>query len=141
MNSIVAPSSPADFFASAILCLGVPWVPASPREQTTKCTLRPACVSLAMTPPQPNSMSSGCAPKASNGPSSGDFSVGFIGSVNGVTVNKMDFRSVLRAKIIHFARAKNVMAAIHHRLHPAKPRIARWTDLLLGERHLWQVHE
>ena len=43
-----------------------PCVPASPREQTTKCAGRPASVSCAMTPPQPNSMSSGCAPKASS---------------------------------------------------------------------------
>src|ERR1700693_2084621 len=141
MNSIVAPSSPADFFASAIRFLGVPWVPASPREQTTKCTLRPACVSLAITPPQPNSMSSGCAPKASKGASSEEFSVGFIGSVNGVTADEMDFRSFLGAKIILFARARNVMAAMHHGLHPAQPRIARWTDLLLGERSLRQRHE
>src|ERR1700751_1949128 len=107
----------------------------------TKCTLRPACVSLAMTPPQPNSMSSGCAAKASNGSNSGDFSVGFIGSVDGVQVDKIYFRSFLRVKIILFARAKNVMAAIHHRLHPAKPGIARRADLLLAERSLWQRPE
>src|SRR5271154_5960835 len=106
----------------------------------TKCAWRPACVSRAMTPPQPNSMSSGCAPKASNGPNSVKFSVGFIGSVNGVTVDKMDFRSFLRAKIILLARATNVMAAIQNRLHPAQPRIASRTDLLLGERGLRQRH-
>src|SRR5271156_4610038 len=108
----------------------------------TKCTLRPAFVSFAMTPPQPNSMSSGCAPKASNGASSVfDFSVGFIGSVNGVAVDKRDFRSFLRAKIILFARASNVMSATHDGLHPAQPRVARGTDLLFCKISQRQRHE
>src|ERR1019366_9449517 len=87
-----------------------------------------------MTPPQPNSMSSGCAPKASSGASSGEFGVGFIGSVNGVAVHNGDFGRVFGAKIIFLARASNVMSAMQHGLHPAQPRIARRTDLLLGER-------
>jgi len=52
--------------------------------------------------------------------------VGFIASVNGVTVDKNDFRILLRAKIILLAGARNVMAPMHHRLHPAQPGIARW---------------
>src|SRR5580692_5638133 len=141
MNSTVAPSSPAAFFASATRCSGEPCVPASPREQTTKCTLRPLSVSLAITPPQPNSMSSGCAPKASNGPRSGKFSIGFIESVNGVTMDKFDFRILLRMEIFLFAHAVNIMAAIHNRLHPGQPRIAGGTDLHLGESSLRQRDE
>ena len=61
-------------------CSGVPWLADSPREQTTKCAFRPARVSLAMIPPQANSMSSGCAPKASSGGEDQlDFGIGFIG--------------------------------------------------------------
>ena len=33
------------------------------------------------------------------------------------------------------------MGAMHHRLHPAQPRVARRTDLLLGERSQRQRHE
>jgi len=41
------------------LAAGVPCVADSPREQMTKCARLPAWVSRAMTPPHPNSMSSG----------------------------------------------------------------------------------
>src|ERR1035437_5327740 len=142
MNSTVAPSSAADFFASATRCLGVPEVPASPREQMTKCAARPARVSRAITPPQPNSMSSGCAPKASSSASLVfDFSVGFIGSVNDITADKSDFRRVFPAKIGLFARPGNVMRAAHHRLHPTQSRVTRGTDLLFGETSHRQSHE
>src|SRR5580700_676457 len=133
MNSIVAPSRAADFFASAIRCLGVPFVPDSPLEQTTKCTWRLACVSAAAIPPNPNSMSSGCAPKTSAGGRLGEFRVGFIGSVNNVSIDKIDSRSFFRTKVILLACAGDVVAAIHDRLHPAEAGIAGWTDLLLGE--------
>src|ERR1700690_387358 len=86
-----------------------------------------------MTPPQPNSMSSGCAPKASSGASS-DFGIGFIGTVNSIAADKSDFRRVFLPKIGLFPRPGNVMRAAHDRLHPAQPRIARRTNLLLGER-------
>ena len=62
-----------------------------------------------------------------------EFGVGFIGTVNGVAVDKSDFRRFLLAKIGLFARAGNVMRAMHDRLHPAQPRVARRADLLLGE--------
>ena len=48
-NSTVAPSSAAALSASETRCLGVPWLPASPREQMTKWTARPARVSRATT--------------------------------------------------------------------------------------------
>src|SRR5580700_1111358 len=133
MNSIVAPSSPADFLASAIRCFGVPFVPDSPLEHTTKCTRRLARISVAATPPNPNSMSSGCAPKASVGGRSGELRVGFIGLVNDVSIDKIDSRSFFRTKVILLACAGDVVAAIHDRLHPAEAGIAGWTDLLLGE--------
>src|SRR5579862_6525145 len=102
MNSTVAPSAAADFFASATRCAGVPCDADSPREQTTKPAARPARVSFAMTPPQPNSMSSGCAPKASNDGSSGrNFGAGFIGTLNGIAVDKRDLRCFFPAKIGH----------------------------------------
>src|SRR6185437_8514402 len=120
-------------------------VPASPYEQIIKCAFRPARVSFAMTPPQPNSMSSGCAPKASNGasapsPPAGervsagrvrgrfglrDFGVGFIGLFNGIAGDKLDFGRVFLAKVGFFAGAGNVMRAMQNRLHPAQPRVAR----------------
>src|SRR5262249_4868776 len=98
---------------------GVPDDAASPREQMTKCVVRPDWVSRAMTPPHPNSMSSGCAPKANRGGSSGgDFGMGFIRTFNCFTIHKRDFRCFFRAKIGLFAGSGNVMRAIHHRLHP-----------------------
>ena len=57
--------------------------------------------------------------------SSGEFNVGFIGAVNGVAVDKCDFRRFFGAKIIFLARAGNVMRAMDHGLHPAQPRVAR----------------
>src|SRR5688572_20950067 len=63
-NSTVAPNNAAARFASRMRRPGVPFVPDSPREQTTKCTLRPVSFSRAMMPPHPNSISSGCAPNA-----------------------------------------------------------------------------
>ena len=44
MNSCVAPSLVAAWAASAVRSAGVPWVLASPREQMTQCTGRPAAV-------------------------------------------------------------------------------------------------
>src|SRR6185312_13237989 len=137
-NSIVAPSSAAAFFASAILCLGEPYEPASPREQTTRCALRPACVSRAMTAPQPNSMSSGCAPKARSGL---EFGPGFIGAVDFIARDKSNFRCVFGAKIFPFAETGNVMRAVHQRLHPAQAGIARRRDLFLGDRRRGQRDE
>src|SRR5450631_4062057 len=79
-----------------------------------------------MTPPQPNSMSSGCAPKASNGAELFfDFSPSLIGSFNGVSFNKGYFGRVFPAKVGFFSGTGNVMRAMNHRLHPAQPRVAR----------------
>src|ERR1035437_7041114 len=117
MISIVAPRSAADFFASATRCLGVPEVPASPREQMTKGAARPARVSRAITPPQPNSMSSGCAPKANRGASLYlDFGIGFIGSVNGIATDKSDFGCFFLVKVSLFAYPGNVMRAVQNGL-------------------------
>jgi hypothetical protein len=55
----------------------------------------------------------GCAPKTSKGASSAEFGVGFIGSVNGVTIDKNNFWRLLGVKIVHFSGAKNVMTAMH----------------------------
>src|ERR1700690_1369793 len=99
-NSIVAPRMAAALLASAALCAGVPFVPDSPREQTTKCARRPARVSRAMTAPQPNSMSSGCAPKArSSGALGGDFAEGLIWALDGVAVDIGDPGRVLAAQV------------------------------------------
>src|ERR1700751_37479 len=138
MNSMVAPSNPVDFFASAIRCFGVPFVPDSPPEHTTKCTWRLARVSAATTPPNPNSMSSGCAPKGSSGGGLGEFRVSFIGSVNDISLDESNFRIFFRTKIILLAGASDVMAIPYDRLHPAEPSIAGWTDLLLSERRQGQ---
>src|SRR5664280_1326725 len=80
-------------------------------------------------PPQPNSMSSGCAPKASNEALAGDFGVRFIGAVDRVSVDISNFRRVFGPKIGLFAKPGNIMRAVQHRLHPAKPRVARGADL------------
>ena len=138
MNSSVAPRSLRRRSGLAPSARsGVPWVAASPREQTTKCAGRPARVSRATTPPQPNSMSSGCAPKASSGRRlRGGFGVGFIGPVDGVADDVGDLRRVLLAQVVLLAGAGDVMGAVHDRLHPAQPRVARRADLLLGERHV-----
>src|ERR1035437_445955 len=142
INSIVAPSNAADFFASATRWAGVPWEAASPREQTTKCAARPVRVSLAITPPHPNSMSSGCAPKARHGAGSGvDFGAGFIGTVNGITVYKSDIRRFFLSKVGLFACSGNVMRAVQDGLHPAEPGVARGADLLPGEGGFGQRHE
>src|SRR5690606_4365383 len=126
MNSIVAPRSRAAFFDSVTRCAGVPVVPASPREQMTKCTDRPPGGSRAITPPQPNSISSGCAPKARRGgESAGDFGMGFVGAVDRVAVDERDFRGVRLVEISLLAGARNVMRAMDHGLHPPQPRIAR----------------
>src|SRR5262249_7109151 len=136
MNSSEAPRSFAEFFASAIRCLGVPCEPASPLEQMTKCTGRPSRTSLATIPPQANSMSSGCAPKASKGKkSAGDFCVCFIRTVNGLAVDIRNFRGFLPAQVVLFACAGNVMRAMDDRLHPTQPRIAGGADMFLGEIH------
>src|SRR5579862_3442699 len=132
MNSSLAPNSTADRLASMTRCAGEPCDAASPREQITKCAARPARVSFAMTPPHPNSMSSGCAPNASNGASL-DFGVGFIGTFNGVAVDKRDLRRFFRTKIGRFPGAGNVMRAMHDRLHPAQPGVARRADLFLAK--------
>src|ERR1035437_4757113 len=133
-NSSVAPRSAAAFSASAVRCAGVPLVPASPREPTTKCAECPACVSRAITPPQPNSTSSGCAPKASNSRlSGGDFSVGFIGAVDRIAVHKHNVRRIGLVQVGLFPRAADVVRAMHDRLHPAQACVARRAHLLLGK--------
>src|SRR5438477_3774678 len=141
-NSIVAPSSAAARSASVTRCSGWPCVAASPREHTTKCAARPARVSCAITPPQPNSMSSGCAPKASTGGGSGrEFGIGFIGSIDLVPADKGELRRFLLTKIGLFARAGHVMGASQNRLHPAEPSVPRGADLLLGEGGRREDHE
>src|SRR5579863_705901 len=131
-HSRVAPKIFAAACASAVRCRGVPLDAASPREQMTKCAERPPRVSSATTPPQPNSMSSGCAPNASNGAgSAGEFGIGFIGAVYGIAVDKFDFRRLFHAQIGPLARARDVVRAMHHGLHPAQARITRGADLLL----------
>src|SRR6185436_12817805 len=112
MNSIVAPSKAEDFFASATRCSGVPCEPASPREQMTKCAERPRRVSFAMTAPQANSMSSGCAPKTRSGARSGEVGVGFIGAVDGVAIDVSDFGRIFRAQVSLLARARDVVRAV-----------------------------
>src|SRR6478609_9163378 len=103
-----------------------------------RCAFRPALVSRAITPPQPNSLSSGCAPKASrDADSTWEFGVGFIGSLDHVAGRKGNFRRIFRAKIGLFARTCNVMRASHNGLHPAQSCIASWTDLLLRDRTSW----
>src|SRR6185437_7122585 len=94
----------------------------------TRCALRPDCVSRAMTPPQPNSMSSGCAPKASRGL---EFGPGFIGAFDFIAGDKSDFRRFVAAKIGPFATPGNVMRATDDRLHPAHPGVPRGRDLFL----------
>src|SRR5579859_3041080 len=137
MNSSLAPNSTADRFASMTRWAGEPCDAASPREQITKCAARPARVSFAMTPPHPNSMSSGCAPKASNGASL-DFGVGFIGPFNRFAIHKSNLRCFFRVKIGFLSRTGNVMRAMHDRLHPAQPGVARRADLLPGKGGLGQ---
>src|SRR6516162_5657018 len=136
MNSSEASRSFADFFASATRCLGLPCEPASPWEQMTKWAGRPRKVSFATTPPQANSMSSGCAPKASNGRRSVcDFGIGFIGTVNRIAAEVSDFRRFIASQVLLFARAGDVMRTMQDGLHPAQPRVARGADVLLGEIH------
>ena len=67
---------------------------------------RPAYVSRAMTPPQPNSISSGCAPKARSGVGlEGELGVGFIGVFNRVSGEKRDFGSLFLPQVLLFAFA------------------------------------
>src|SRR5262245_42561815 len=99
-----------------------------------------------MTPPQPNSMSSGCAPRASSGAlcsrrreeadagSVREFGVRFIGAVNSVAFKERDFRRFIPPKVGLFTSAGNVMRAMHDRLHPAQARVARRAELFLAER-------
>src|SRR4051812_34108552 len=106
---------------------------------------RPACASRAITPPQPNSMSSGCAPNTmtyggiSNAATAGrlglasDFSVRFIGSVNRVAVDECDFRGVGAVEVGLLAGSGDVVRAMNHGLHPAQTTIASRCNLLFGE--------
>src|SRR4051812_18153400 len=132
-NSIVAPRSVAARRASVTRCSGWPCVPASPREHTTKCAGRPISVSCAITPPQPNSMSSGCAPKASTARvSGGELSIGFIRLFDLIPADKSDVRRFIRVEIGLLTRAGHIVRTPDHRLHPAQPSVSRGTDLLLG---------
>src|SRR5208283_3891052 len=104
---------------------GVPRVAASPREQIMRWAGRPALVSLAITAPQPNSMSSGWAPKASRVGGSGQFDVGFIGSINGVATQESDLGRFRLVEVGLFPRSGDVMSAPDNGLHPAQAGIAR----------------
>src|SRR6476661_8437713 len=134
-KSIVAPKAWAPLFASFSRWSGVPEVPASPWEQTTKCARCPARVALAMTPPQANSISSGWAPKAKSGPIVSDFDIGLLAIRDRVALDICDFRSFVGVQIKLFARAGHIVRAVDHRLHPAQPSVASRADLFGREVH------
>src|SRR5262245_27224960 len=132
-NSIEAPSSRAARSASATRCSGWPCVAASPREHTTRCATRPRRVSCAITPPHPNSMSSGCAPNASTGSRSGELDMGLVRSIDRVPPNERDLGRVAEVQVVLLAGAGDIVSAPQHGLHPSESRVARWADLLLAE--------
>src|SRR5262245_17037831 len=133
MKSIEAPSRPAARSASATRCSGWPCVAASPREHTTRCADLPRRVSCAITPPHPNSMSSGCAPNASTGKRSGELDMGLVRSIDRVPADERDIGRVREVQVVLLAGAGDVVRAAQHGLHPSEPRVARRTDLLLAE--------
>src|SRR5580700_2326015 len=135
-NSSDAPSNLAAAWASATRCSGVPCVPASPFEQTTRCTRRPARASKATMPPQPNSISSGWAPKTKSGPGSElEFGVGFIGSLDRLSTYEVDLGRVRNTQVVLFARARDIVRALHDRLHPFQSGVAGRVDLPFNKRN------
>src|SRR5882672_1531512 len=106
----------------------------------TKWAWRPARDSPAMTAPQPNSISSGCAPKARSGGSL-EFGPGFIGALDFIASYKSDFRRFVGVKIGSFAKPGNVMRAVDRGLHPAQPGVASGSDLFPGKYRRRQCHE
>src|ERR1019366_6965148 len=130
MNSKVAPRAAAALLASAVRLEGDPLLPASPREQTTRCAARPPATSRATIPPQPNSPSSGCAQNARSGAGSrGDLAVGFIGAVDRVPVHEGDLRRILPAEVGLLAGARDVVGAVQNGLHPSQAGVAGGADL------------
>src|SRR5882724_13523157 len=105
-----------------------------------KWAWRPARDSPAITAPQPNSISSGCAPKARSGGSL-EFGPGFIGALDFIASYKSNFRRFVGVKIGSFAKPGNVMRAVDHGLHPAESRVAGGRDLFPGKYHRRQRHE
>src|SRR5215813_10691107 len=57
----------------------------------------------------------------------------FMGSLDGLPFYVRDAGRLLWAKIRLLASTRHVVRAPDHRLHPAQPRVARGTDLLLAE--------
>ncbi len=94
---------------------GVPWLADSPREQTIRWARRPSRTSRATTPPQPNSTSSGWAPKAIRAACSGrEFDIGFIGPIDGVADDVSDLRRVVLAEVVLLAGTCHVVSAVDH---------------------------
>ena len=73
-----------------------------------------------------------CA-KASNGKTLLEVCVGFIGSLNRITVDKSDIRILIRMEILLFAGSGYIVAAIHDGLHPVESCVARRAHLVLRE--------
>ena len=116
---VVAPSSFAALRASASRSSGEPFVPASPREQIQIATALPRATSASSTPPQPNSMSSGCAPIArSVSLESGIRNIRAVRLGDFVARDELDSGRVDRVQIFDFARASDVVGATNDRLHP-----------------------
>src|SRR5439155_24576389 len=67
----------------------------------------------------------------------------FIRSLDILPSHVRDLRRVLRPKIRLLARARHVVRAVDHRLHPPQPRVPRRADLLLPEAagRRWQRDE